>query len=247
MNNQQKSKKQANVFVTLLVILMTVAVAVAIAGAVAKNVKSPDKRGEREGTSDSQKDTSPLRENMVHDAEDEVTAPKKEEEKPKETEPVTESTVETTAPEESKEDAFTEEKLPTFAMPISGEVQKEYSMDVPVFSLTMEDFRTHNGIDIFAEVGSEVKASADGVISEIWDDAMMGKSVSVSHPGNAVTVYKNLGEELPEGIEKGAEVHAGDVIGTVGDTALEEIAEESHLHLEMTVNGIYVNPADYLK
>lgn len=250
MNNQQKAKKQTNAFVTLLVILMTVAVVVAIAGAVAKNMSSPDKKAEKSTQSQTQ-DRTALRENMVHDAEDEVTTSEKKAEKPTQKEETeekeTEKVAETKPQEESKEDAFAGETLPKFTMPVSGDVQKEYSMEVPVFSLTMEDFRTHNGVDIFAQVGTEVKAAADGVISEVWDDAMMGTSVSVTHSGNAVTTYKNLGDQLPDGIEKGVQVHAGDIIGTVGDTALEEIAEESHLHFEMTVDGVAVNPADYLK
>ena len=44
----------------------------------------------------------------------------------------------------------------------------------------------------------------------------------------------------------GAAVKAGDVIGTVGETADVEVGEEPHLHVEMTVNGLQVDPTDYL-
>jgi murein DD-endopeptidase MepM/ murein hydrolase activator NlpD len=50
---------------------------------------------------------------------------------------------------------------------------------------------------------------------------------------------------LPEGIEAGCTVKAGDKIGYVGDTAMAELADESHLHFEMTVGGIQVDPLDY--
>jgi murein DD-endopeptidase MepM/ murein hydrolase activator NlpD len=44
----------------------------------------------------------------------------------------------------------------------------------------------------------------------------------------------------------GAPVKAGDTIGTVGESAMVEVMEEPHLHLEMTVNGLAVDPTEYL-
>ena len=74
----------------------------------------------------------------------------------------------------------------------------------------------------------------------------MGQCVAIKHGGDAYTIYKNLGVELPEEIVVGRSVKAGDVIGTVGESAMVEIAEEPHLHLEMTVGGLSVDPTDYL-
>ena len=48
-----------------------------------------------------------------------------------------------------------------------------------------------------------------------------------------------------DGVGEGASVVAGTQIGTVGESALAELADEPHLHIEMTVNGIPVNPAEY--
>ena len=69
---------------------------------------------------------------------------------------------------------------------------------------------------------------------------------AVAHGGDAYTIYKNLSAELPEGVVIGAAVKAGDVIGYVGESAMVEVAEEPHLHLEMTVNGLQVDPTEYL-
>ena len=74
----------------------------------------------------------------------------------------------------------------------------------------------------------------------------MGQCVAVAHSGNAYTIYKNLSAELPEGVVVGATVKAGDVIGTVGESAMVEVADEPHLHVEMTVNGLQVDPMEYL-
>ena len=137
--------------------------------------------------------------------------------------------------------------LPTrFLLPVDGVLQKSHSVEVQVFSDTMKDYRMHAGIDIGTVAGASVSVMADGVISQVWDDVYMGKCVAVAHSGDAYTIYKNLAAELPEGVVIGAAVKAGDVIGTVGETAMVEVADEPHLHLEMTVNGLAVDPTDYL-
>jgi len=137
--------------------------------------------------------------------------------------------------------------LPTeFLLPVSGVLRSVHDADLQVFSPTMGDYRVHLGIDIGTVAGASVSAMADGTVAQIWDDVRMGRCIAVKHGGDAYTIYKNLTAEHPGGIVVGASVKAGDVIGTVGESAMVEIAEEPHLHLEMTVNGIQVDPTEYL-
>ena len=136
--------------------------------------------------------------------------------------------------------------LPTFQAPAVGTVAKEHEITVPVFSLTTNDWRTHTGIDIACAMGDAVYAAAAGTVSAVVSDPMMGTSVTISHSGDGVTVYRNLAVELAEGIQEGATVIAGQVIGTVGDTAMIESADEPHLHFEMRVAGESVDPLDYI-
>ena len=91
-----------------------------------------------------------------------------------------------------------------------------------------------------------VMAAADGKVSEILDDPFFGKTVKITHNGEGVTIYSNLAAELAEGLEVGKEVKCGQVIGCVGETASREIAEEPHLHFEMTVAGKSVDPMTYI-
>jgi len=145
-------------------------------------------------------------------------------------------------PEDKPTDA-----LPTeFLLPVSGVLRSVHDADLQVFSPTMGDYRVHLGIDIGTVAGASVSAMADGTVAQIWDDVRMGRCLAVKHGGDSYTIYKNLTAEHPEGIVVGAAVKAGDVIGTVGDSAMVEIAEEPHLHLEMTVAGIQVDPTEYL-
>ncbi len=137
------------------------------------------------------------------------------------------------------------DQLPDFSLPVSGKVTEHHDPKLQVFSDTMNDYRVHLGIDISTDEGAPVYAAADGTVSKIWKDPMMGYSVAISHSGDSVTVYKNLSNTLPEGIEEGVKVKAGQQIASVGESALTEIAEESHLHFEMTVGGILVDPLEY--
>lgn len=135
--------------------------------------------------------------------------------------------------------------LPTFSVPVAGVVSKGHDKDAAVYSITMDDWRVHLGVDIACREGDTVKASADGTVSQIINDPLMGTCVSVSHDGGGVSVYKNLDPELPESVTVGKKVSSGQAIGKVGESALLEIAEEPHLHFELSVNGVPVDPMDY--
>lgn len=143
------------------------------------------------------------------------------------------------------EPAPTVQTVPTLSLPVDGALLQAHSADLQVFSRTMQDYRVHLGVDLATAADAPVLAAADGTVARIWDDPMMGKCVAISHAADSLTVYKNLAVDLPEDIAVGASVARGQRIGTVGDTALLEVAEEPHLHLEMTVGGLQVNPLDY--
>lgn len=135
---------------------------------------------------------------------------------------------------------------PEFTAPAEGVVAKEHSETVLVYSMTMNDYRTHSGVDIVVPEGADVRAAASGVIAEVWEDPMWGYCVSISHEGDAVSVYRNLSRESFEEFSAGDEVEAGDVIGSVGDSAICELADEAHLHFELKIGGVSVDPEEYI-
>lgn len=130
--------------------------------------------------------------------------------------------------------------------PVNGDVVKDYNVDTLVFSQTLNDYRVHCGIDLAAEVGSAVHSYTDGVILDVYDDPMMGKTVVIEHDGDLVSYYMNLDKTLPEGIKKGISVKAGDIIGVLGSTALVEIGDDPHLHFELKVGGVNIDPSKEL-
>lgn len=135
--------------------------------------------------------------------------------------------------------------LPSFSLPVGGKLQKGHDAELQTFSATMNDYRVHLGLDIATSLNEPVLAAADGTVSEVWEDALMGVCVAIQHNGDAVTVYKNLAPEVAEGIEAGVTVKTGQTIAFVGESAMTEIADEPHLHFEMTVGGIQVDPLEY--
>lgn len=134
---------------------------------------------------------------------------------------------------------------PEFVLPLVGSVIKEYSDDLLVYSETMNDYRVHNGIDLASVIGERVKVMTDGVVESVYDDPLMGETVVIDHGNGLKSVYQGLMPSVPDGIEAGAAVKAGDVIGGVGDTALVECAEEPHLHFEVWQDGVPVDPRTF--
>ena len=129
--------------------------------------------------------------------------------------------------------------------PVVGSVMKGHSTDTPVFSGTLNEWRIHTGIDISAEEGDTVFAAGSGVVSKVYNDHFLGKTVEITHEGGVTTLYSNLGGDSVT-VKEGDKVKSGDRIGAVGDTSLSELADEAHLHFEVRVDGKSVNPLEHI-
>ena len=132
-----------------------------------------------------------------------------------------------------------------FVSPVVGEVTKQHSIDTPVFSNTLNEWRVHTGIDISVDEGTDVFCSADGVVTKVYSDPLLGKTVEVTHEGGIVSIYSNLATASIS-VNEGDEIKSGALLGKVGDTSLSELADEAHLHFGIKVNGVSVNPLDYI-
>ena len=134
-----------------------------------------------------------------------------------------------------------EPKKLSFIAPVSGRVMTGHDLTVPVFSVTLEEWRVHAGIDISCAEDAAVFAAEDGVVSAVYNDPMLGATVEITHDGDIVTVYSNLaaGESF---VKVGDSVVRGGRIGTVGDTSISELAEETHIHFGVKKSGVAVDP-----
>jgi murein DD-endopeptidase MepM/ murein hydrolase activator NlpD len=103
--------------------------------------------------------------------------------------------------------------------------------DTPVF---------HHGLDIIARMGVQVRAAAAGKVVRSGYESLFGNIVVLDHGYGYRSLYAHLGERMAAA---GDLVQKGDPIGTVGDTGR---TTGPHLHFEVHVNGLAVNPSRFL-
>ena len=133
----------------------------------------------------------------------------------------------------------------SFSMPVDGEISKEYARDNLLYSETLQEWTTHLGIDIKAEKTTIVKAAESGTIKSIKNDPRYGLTIVIDHGDGYQSIYANL--LTSEFVVEGEEVEKGQSIGTVGNTAVFEIADEPHLHFEILKDSVQVDPNLYIK
>lgn len=131
-----------------------------------------------------------------------------------------------------------------YVWPVQGEVARDFSLEVFAYDATMGDWRTHDGLDIAADLGSPVCSCGTGTVTDVASDPMLGMIVTVDHGRGMESRYANLAESV--NVQVGDAVEAGTVLGTVGTTAISESASPSHLHFEMIEYDVSIDPLNYL-
>lgn len=155
------------------------------------------------------------------------------------------NTVETNAKTEKKEQSSKEKdgKIELEA-PVKGQVIREFAKESLVFSNTLQEWITHNGVDIKADKTTVVKSAASGTVTAIKNDPRYGLTVIINHDNGYQTIYSNL--LTAEFVVKGEKVEKGQSIGTVGNSASFEVADDYHLHFELLKNNEYLDPTVYI-
>lgn len=133
----------------------------------------------------------------------------------------------------------------SFVMPVDGEISREYAKENLIYSETLKEWVTHMGIDIKAEKTTVVKSAEEGTVKSIKNDPRYGLTIVIEHDNGFQTVYSNL--LTSEFVVEGEKVEKGQSIGTVGNTAVFEIADEPHLHFEILKDSIQVDAGIYVK
>ena len=126
--------------------------------------------------------------------------------------------------------------------PLEGEVLTAFSMDELVYNPTLEDWRTHNGIDIAAKEGEAVGAALAGEVTSAKMDSTLGWVVTLSHTDDRSTVYAGLSDLS---VKEGDKVNAGQQLGTAGIPPFESDLGV-HVHFEYLENGKYADPAEQM-
>ena len=121
--------------------------------------------------------------------------------------------------------------------PVRGWVTSRYGTRTSPFSGIL---KFHEGLDIAAQTGTPVVASADGVVVKAGFGTGYGNMVEVSHGYGIKTLYAHNSRL---NVKAGQRVRRGDVIAYAGDSGS---STGPHLHYEVRLNGLPVNPAKYL-
>ena len=150
----------------------------------------------------------------------------------------------TSTKQETKETTEPKKEL-SFAKPVEGDIVREFAKDNLIYSETLKEWTTHQGIDIKADKTTVVKAAEAGRVKSIKNDPRYGLTIVVDHGDGFQTVYSNL--LTSEFVVEGEEVEKGQSLGTVGNTAVFEIADEPHLHFEILKDSIPQDPSIYMK
>lgn len=120
----------------------------------------------------------------------------------------------------------------------SGRLTSSYGMRVhPVLGRR----KRHKGIDLAAPTGTPVYATADGAITRADRSRTYGLVIYIDHGADLETRYAHLSKLL---VADGQDVRKGDLIGYVGSTGR---STGPHLHYEVRVDGVAVNPIPYMK
>lgn len=101
--------------------------------------------------------------------------------------------------------------------------------------------RAHKGIDLAAPTGTPIYASADGVVTRADWFSSYGLFISLDHGASLETRYGHLSRL---NVAEGQEVKKGDLIGYVGSTGR---STGPHLHYEVRIAGMAVNPVPYMQ
>ena len=145
---------------------------------------------------------------------------------------------------ENSSDSETTVITQPYVMPVNGEIIKPFSNGELVKSETLGVWKTHDGADIKADAGTQVKAINMGTVTKVWDDPLWGTCITIDHGSGIESHYYNLSKATT--VIEGDEVNSGEVIGAVGDTAEIEAAEGSHLHFAVKRNGNWIDPISFI-
>jgi len=145
---------------------------------------------------------------------------------------------------QKSDDASKTKTINKLLIPLQGDIIVDYAKDRMIYSKTLGDWRTHEGIDIKGTLGAQVKAAADGIVEKVYKDDALGITIIIDHGNSIKTKYSNL--STADMVKENQEVKKGDIISGVGETAAFEIGEEPHLHFEVLKEGKSVDPKTFL-
>jgi murein DD-endopeptidase MepM/ murein hydrolase activator NlpD len=125
----------------------------------------------------------------------------------------------------------------SFSWPASGPITSPFGMRVHPGTGA---FKMHTGIDIGAPMGATITAAASGRVIFAGVESGYGNTIIVDHGGQTSTLYAHCSQIF---VGNNQDVQRGQAIGAVGATG---DATGPHLHFEIRINGVAVDPTSRL-
>ena len=144
--------------------------------------------------------------------------------------------------EQHKSGKSAAQAAPSYTQPVSGSVINAFSGDELVYSKTLEDWRTHNGIDYACSNGEAVYAPAAGTVATVATDGNWGGVVEITDAEGRT--WRLCGVAKPA-VKVGDSVVPGQQLGAASTVGCEN-ADGSHIHLEVIAGEKYLDPASII-
>lgn len=128
--------------------------------------------------------------------------------------------------------------------PVNGNILMEYSADKVVYFKTLAQYRTNPALVIAAKKGTEVKASADGVVTGISTSEETGRTVTMDIGDDFSVIYGQLTDIT---VQKGDSVSEGQVLGKIAAPTKYYSVEGANLYYQIKEKGETVNPMVLLR
>ena len=151
-------------------------------------------------------------------------------------------TVEIAEPaDEVLEEAAAEEAIAFTGMsrPISGEILLPYSMDSSVYFATLDQYKYNPAVLYQASEDTTVAACGRGRVTDIYEDAEIGRALKLDLGDGYEAIYGQLKEIY---VVENAMVQEGEVLGTVAAPTKYYSVEGTNLYFELKKDGVAVNP-----
>ncbi|WP_317368060.1 M23 family metallopeptidase [uncultured Tyzzerella sp.] len=164
------------------------------------------------------------------------------------TEPATESTTKatnnsTSAKQDDKVFSLFDDEQ-EMSWPVFGNIVSKFDMTTSVYDKTLDQYKVSDSICIAAPVGTDVKATAEGIVENIFVDDELGQTVSINHGNGWVSTYSQLEENVS--VSVGDIVDEGQIIGKVSNPSKYGVALGSHLDFKVLKDDTPKDPTEVL-
>ena len=201
------------------------------------------KAEEKTDTEEKQKDIKETEKSQTTNSQAIQNKAQETEKQKEETQTQTEQRQNQTSPTATQPDALAFSENDLLAWPVDGNVLMNYSMDQTIYFSTLDQYKYNPALIIGGEVGTEVTASARGIVKSVEVNAQTGNTVTMDLGNGYEAVYGQL-KEVP--VQEGNYVEQGELVGYLSEPTKYYSVEGCNLYFQLLKDGEPVNPMEYM-